>query len=337
MSRPLALLAALLLCLPALAQPAPADASVAAPAPRSVHASVQPAQVLLGEPFTYELVVAHAPEQRWELQLPKELGAFEVLEQQRQREDAPRGGGGPVTTFRLKLAAYELGKLPLPRVTLEEAAGGQGHPGRFTPEPQTVEVRSTLGDEAAAQGAQLEDLKAPAEVTVRSWRLVWGLLAALALGVGAWLLVRALARRRAAVAPPPPPLPLVPRTHQALHALQAEHLPEQGRGREFYFRLSEILRGYLGERFSFEALECTSSELLLALRPRAAHTGLPLAELERFVAGSDLVKYAKSEPPAAECDAALAFAHALVDRTGDVPPPSPASAPAAHASGPYVP
>ncbi|MBF5044357.1 hypothetical protein FGE12_18305 [Aggregicoccus sp. 17bor-14] len=337
MSRPFALLAALLLCLPALAQPDAADAGAAqAAAPRSVHASVQPAQVLLGEPFTYELVVAHAAEQRWELALPKELGAFEVLEQQRQREDAPKGGAGPVTTFRLKLAAYELGKLTLPRVTLEEAAGGAGHPGHFTPEPQTVEVRSTLGDDAAAQGAQLEDLKAPAEVAVRSWRLVWGLLAVLALGLGAWLLARVLARRHAAVPPPPPPLPLVPRTHQALRALQAEHLPEQGRGREFYFRLSDILRGYLGERFSFEALECTSSELLLALRPRAAGTGLPLAELERFVAGSDLVKYAKSEPPAPECDAALAFAHALVDRTGDVPPP-PSTPSAAHASGPDVP
>ena len=93
---------------------------------------------------------------------------------------------------------------------------------------------------------------------MRSWRLVWGVLGALAAGLALWALVRALRRRRAAVPPPAPPLALEVRTHQALSALQAERLPEQGRGREFYFRLSEILRGYLGERYAFEALECLS-------------------------------------------------------------------------------
>ncbi|HET9449531.1 MAG TPA: BatD family protein [Aggregicoccus sp.] len=320
----------LLLLLPLLlAAPGHAQAPAAPPSvePRDLRLSTEPSQVLLGEPFSYELVVTHPPAQRWELALPRELGAFELLEQQRQRVDAAQGGGDSVTTFRLKLAAFELGRLTLPPFSFEVMEAGR--PGRFTPEPGTVQVASTLGDDAQAKGAQLEDLKPPTEVAVRSWRLVWGLLGALALGLAAWALLRYLRQRRAALPPPAPPLPLQVRTHQALQALQAERLPEQGRGREFYFRLSEILRSYLGERYAFEALECTSSELLLALRPRAADAALPWPELERFVAESDLVKYAKSEPPASACEASLAFAHALVDRTAALPTPD--------AAGPHVP
>ena len=306
-------LCCLLVLLLATATGAAAPAAAPTVQPRDLRQSTEPSQVLLGEPFTYELVVTHAPAQRWELALPKELGAFEVLEQQRQRADAAQGPGDSVTTFRLKLAAYELGKLPLPRVGFEVTEAGRA--GRFTPEPGSVQVASLLGDDAQAKGAQLEDLKPPTEVVVPSWRLVWGLLGALALGLLAWALVRYLRRRRAALPPPAPPLPLRARTHQALQGLEAEHLPEQGRGREFYFRLSEILRAYLGERYVFEALECTSSELLQALRPRAPGEALPWPELERFVAESDLVKYAKSEPPVPACASALAFARALVDRT----------------------
>jgi hypothetical protein len=326
MSRLCCLLALLLAAAASAAAPAgPAAAAAPAVQPRDLRQGTDPSQVLLGEPFSYELVVTHDPAQRWELVLPKELGAFEVLEQQRQRADAAEGAGASVTTFRLRLAAYELGKLPLPRVGFEVMEGGR--PGRFTPEPGSIQVASTLGDDAQAKGAQLEDLKPPTEVVVPSWRLVWGLLGALALGLAAWALLRYLRRRRAALPPPAPPLPLQVRTHQALQALEAEHLPEQGRGREFYFRLSEILRGYLGERYVFEALECTSSELLQALRPRAPGEALPWPELERFVAESDLVKYAKSEPPVPACESALAFAHALVDRTSLV----------THASGTDVP
>ena len=56
------------------------------------------------------------------------------------------------------------------------------------------------------------------------------------------------------------------RAREALDALRAEDLPGKGRVREFYFRLSEIVRGYLGERYGFDALESTTPELLESLR-----------------------------------------------------------------------
>ena len=88
-------------------------------------------------------------------------------------------------------------------------------------------------------------------------------------------------------------------------------------------RLSEIVRAYVGERFRVEALECTSSELLAALR-RTAAPGLPYEELDEFLSESDLVKFARAQRSADRCARALDFAYLLVTRT--TPPPTPTDA-----------
>src|SRR5262249_46378554 len=116
--------------------------------------------------------------------------------------------------------------------------------------------------------------------------------------------------------------PLDVRTLGALDALRSEDLPSEGRFREFYFRLSEILRAYLGERYRFEALECTSSELLASLR-RLSTPGLSIAEVSRFVDESDLVKFAKAPAEPNQCKESLEFAYRIVRETISPPAPQP--------------
>jgi hypothetical protein len=163
-------------------------------------------------------------------------------------------------------------------------------------------------------------------VPVRTWRLLYalaGLAGALALG---YLLYRYAKRPRAVKgAPIEAPKPLHTRTLAALDALRTEGLPAQGRVKEFHFRLSEILRGYLGERYGFEALESTSWELLNSLR--GLHTpGLPAEEFARFTFESDLVKFAKGAAGPDECKVALEFGYRLVHATTVAPQPLPGNA-----------
>lgn len=321
---------ALLLTLPLAARaqaPGPREAS-----PLAVESHVEPGQVRIGEPFSYTLSITHAPEERYELALPPELGAFDLLEQGRRREDSP---GRSTTTFVLKLSAFELGLQKLPEVpfTVSTPQGPLG----YTASPQrTVEVLSTLPEEAQGQGAELKDIQPPLEVGIPSWRLLWWLLGAVVAGLLGWALVRWLRRPRAAPVVVAPPLPLDQRTRNALKELEAQALPAQGRGREFYFRLSEIVRGYLGERFAFEALECTSTELMAAVRKLRA-PGLPEEELQRFVSESDLIKYARGEASPETCRQALAFGHLLLERTWPPPPPPSLEPAESHASGSRVP
>jgi hypothetical protein len=115
-------------------------------------------------------------------------------------------------------------------------------------------------------------------------------------------------------------LPLEERTLQALTALETEGLPERGLQREFHFRLNGIVRAYLGERFGFDALECTSGELLREVERRTL-PGVDPDGLREFVDQCDVARYARGEVPVPACAGALDYARSLVEATRPRPPP----------------
>ncbi|XXF76518.1 BatD family protein [Myxococcaceae bacterium GXIMD 01537] len=324
----LVLLLSLLLAAPVLAQaPAAAPAAPVAPAaapapiePGGFQARVTPEQVRIGEPFIYELVITHPKDQRYELTPPADLGDFELLTQTRQRQDT---GDTAVTTFGVKLSAFSMGTVKLPDLTFDVSTPEGAR--RFSAKGRSVEVVSTLPPDAQGKGEDLFDYQPPTEVPVRSWTLLYVLAGLVAAGLLAWALVRWLRRPRAAREVARPVLPLDARTRQALDALKRDGLHERGQVKEFYVRLSEIVRGYLGERYNFDALECTSGELMSSLRKRST-PGLPEEGLMRFVSESDLVKYAKADASPEACQDALAFGYELLEKTWAPPQPPPADA-----------
>lgn len=290
-----------------------------------------PEQVQLGEPFVYELVITHLPQQRFELRTPTDLGPFEILDVARSRSDDKDRA---TTTFKVKMSMFELGKKRLPDFEFDvfEDTGTR----RFIAPGTDMEAVPSLPEDAEQKGEGLYDIRGPEAVPIRTWRLLYallGLLAAAGVGYG---LYRLWKRRKALPVPAAPLQPLNVRITQALDQVRAEDLPGKGRQREFYFRLSEILRAYLGERFGFEALECTSSELLDALRK--LHTpGLPVKELTDFVYASDLVKFARSDASRDECKQSLELAYTVLQKTWPPPPPPAAlPPPSANANGPHV-
>ncbi len=259
------------------------------------------------------MTVLHSPDERWELRPPADLGAFGLRSSGRERSDGPDRS---TTTFRLDMALFELGEHALPPLVFDVVGGGAARTASVA--GGIVEGLSSLPKDAATSGAELLDIKPNADVPVRSYRLLWVLLAVAALVAAALAVRRHLARRRART-PLPPPRPLPERTREALEALRAEGLLAKGLVREYHFRLSEIVRDYLGERFGFEALECTSAELLGEME-RLDPPGVEASELHRFVDQCDVAKFARAEISPTASDWALGYAFALVDATAPVPP-----------------
>jgi hypothetical protein len=276
--------------------------------PRSFTSRVDPERARLGEPFSYELVIRHPLTQRYDLRLPASDRVFEVLGLTRNRVD---GRDSATTTFALKLGLFELGEKKLPDLTFDVVEGDRA--GRFIVPGIAVEGISSL-PKGSDEGTALRDIKPPEEIPVRSYRLLWALGALVGLAALSYAIYRWLKRERRPAQIQRPQEPLDVRILAALEELRSRNLPVQGRAREFYFRLSEIARAYLGERYGFEALECTSAELLEALREVHA-PGLPMDELSQFAAESDLVKFAKASAEPAQCEQALEFARQLVRRT----------------------
>ncbi|MFN0062148.1 MAG: DUF4381 family protein [Myxococcaceae bacterium] len=283
-----------------------------------VERTLEPASPLLGEPFVYRVALTHDAQARYEFddgalaataQGHEAPGGVAYLGHQRRRE-------GNKTIFELRFVLLDVDAQTLPE--LKFSASDQAGQGTVNVPAMPVTAGSNLPPDAMTSGADLRDIHPPQDVWMPSYRVLWWALGVLGAAMGGFLLWKWWKRRSRRPVPAAPPLPLAQRAQQALWALESEHLPQQGRVREYYFRLSNILRGYLGERFDIDALECTSVELmsrLSAVRP----FGVRLSEIDAFLNEADLAKFARAVPLVEQTEGALRFAQKLVQDTMPLP------------------
>lgn len=281
-------------------------------APTSVDIHLSPQTVYLGQPFSLNVVLKHPGTLRFELSTLPNDTRFDVLSKTRERQDSPQES---TTTFSIQMAAFELGTLKLPAFQLEVTTPTQA--GVFVLPSQNLLVAASHAEAPSS----LEDVRPPAPVFVPSYTaLYWG-AAVLAMALAFVLLWKWLHQRKKAAPSMAPAKPLAERTREALNALRAQALPAQGKTREYYFSLSEIIRGYLGELYQFDALECTTTELMASIEQLPA-AELPLDALAQFSYESDFVKYAKGQAELSKCESDLEFAYRLVDKTAPKDEPS---------------
>lgn len=152
------------------------------------------------------------------------------------------------------------------------------------------------------------------------WPWLAGGAAAIAIIVGTIIWWRRRARRpKAAAAPPPPALPLHVRTLNALQELEAKKLWQQGMVKEYQSAVTDVLRGYIEQRFQVPALESTTDDLLAALR-LSSMNGTQREQLANMLRMADMVKFAKWTPLPTENEQLMAAAVKLVQQTADQAP-----------------
>jgi hypothetical protein len=171
----------------------------------------------------------------------------------------------------------------------------------------------------------------PPRVQREEWTaLKKGLLwLSLGLVVGALIayLVRKWLARPKPVVPPPPPRPPWEVAFERLDEVRHAGLLEVGRFGEYFDRVSDALRNYLGALYGFDGLESTSDEIIAALK-KSRVQGIALPEVVAFLQDCDLVKFANFTPPIGECsrvlDAGERIVHATMPRAPSfqaAPPP----------------
>ncbi len=102
---------------------------------------------------------------------------------------------------------------------------------------------------------------------------------------------------------------------EELEKLRQEDLLSQGKFKEYYSRLSDIVRSYVEERFKLRAPEMTTEEFLLSLENAAVIQGPQKEILKEFLYFCDLVKFAKHIPLASEGVQAFAIVKRFVEET----------------------
>lgn len=135
--------------------------------------------------------------------------------------------------------------------------------------------------------------------------------ALIALLIGLWL------RRKKPLPPAPPPRPAWEVALEALARVRSQRLLEQGLTGQLFDEVSLAVREYLGRRYGFDGLECTTRELLehLARLGDDAPRAELVEDIELLLRRADLVKFANLTPEVAECELALERGERIVRAT----------------------
>ena len=101
--------------------------------------------------------------------------------------------------------------------------------------------------------------------------------------------------------------------HAALAQLLAENLTGRGLVKEFYLRLTGIVRQYVEDTTGIRAPEQTTEEFLRDMRSRAVFPPERSVRLAEFLEAADLVKYAGQRPEQGQLEQAITRAHEFVN------------------------
>lgn len=289
--------------------------------PPEVDLACAPNPVKVGQVLVCTLTVTHRADVSFTVTAPP---AFRT-DPPPAAETLPDGRLKAVRTLKMQpLEPRESLKVAGLRVIWREASGGEA--GIDVPE-QRVPISRLLVAEAnpefkvwGAPGGDADaffERRGPVAWRITNWPLLIGLfvVVGLGLGVGIGFAVRRwLEARRTPPGPPIDPRPAHVIALEALDALSARAQAEQMEVKDYYSRLSEIIRAYLERRYRFSALEMTSDEIRYEIRDMDLGHEARLA-IDRFLDETDLVKFAAHLPASGEADTVMLAARGLIQIT----------------------
>ncbi len=161
-----------------------------------------------------------------------------------------------------------------------------------------------------------KDIKPPAPLMVRTYWLLYALLALLGLVVVAYVFARIKEHKqaRALHKPAPPPEPAHVIALRRLEQLKESNYIAKRNFKLFYFLLSDIIREYLQNRYRFPAKEYTTSEILDYIRKNYP-PNLDERMVNDILTPCDLVKFAGFTSSEEEAERLLGLAYELIERT----------------------
>lgn len=102
--------------------------------------------------------------------------------------------------------------------------------------------------------------------------------------------------------------------YQRLANVKKMKLVEKSQMKEYYSKISQIIKAYISERYEINALESTSYELMR--NPKIQSLSKEVREMLReILQTSDFVKFAKYEPDKAEASELVKLARRFIDKT----------------------
>lgn len=280
----------------------------------TVNANVDKARTTIGDKINYKITVEF-PE-NIEVFFPEtkeKIGGFAVKDF--AVSDTEKENGRITREHIYVLETYKTGSYIIPafdikyKKKLKSEAEVDKTPEIF------VEVVTTLD----ADASDVRDIKPPVSLHKSYYRLY--IIIGIVFGV---LLLAAVVlhfiyhRKRQEIDSVPEPLPAHQIAYNDLEHLSTLDLISQGQIKEYYYRLSNIVRHYIENRFNLMAPERTTEEFLAEMMVTDRLSGDHKELVGNFLEHCDMVKFAAYGPDSREIENSFNSAIKLVDETREI-------------------
>ena len=281
--------------------------------PLTVHVRVDKSKITIAQTLILEFEAAIKP--GYDVNMPKvdqaALENFGIVDWQNlgNRLDA---NNNVVSAYRYRLEPLLPGKFTIPAFTFEFHDVNQQPVKTYelTTDPIDIEVTSVLGDQQGKLAiGDIEDV-----VDMPGRGAVWWLLSIPLLLIAAvviWLYIRKKkVKETVRIYKAPHEI-----AYARLDTLVKRDMINQGRVKEFYEAISDILRRYIEDRFELKAPERTTEEFLVEIKDTGVLSDADRRALAEFLTHCDLVKFAKHSPTAGQIQRTIDLAKNFIEQT----------------------
>lgn len=257
-------------------------------APISVKAEVNQAAITIGDPVEYTVTLRHPPTIQILSSIPappQDIFTLKKVEDIKRTEDKQIVEGK-----KFILTTFKLGEFILDPVQIQYRSA-DGKVGTLATDRLYLTVRSV------AQGEEKKDIRGLKSVIHLAGSAAALFLVVVAVILGGFFFIYLRLRKRAGVIPAESQTVLSPEEEalSQLNRLFDSDLIRRGKIKEYYLKLSEILRSYFERRYQILAVESTTYEILRALMEKDFDSALR-QKIEEVLSAADLAKFAKWIP-----------------------------------------
>lgn len=268
--------------------------------------------------LTLEITVEKGEKVQWPALLDTLTKSVEIV--RRSAVDSVVDAASGAKTYRQKLSitSFDTGFHVVPPVAFRVLSSETSDFTTKETEPFLLSVSGVAVD----MEAEIKDLKPVLEApyTLRDflpWILL--LLAVALLAVLGWFYYQSRKKNKPLIKltlRQPKPAHLI--ALEQLELLKSEQLWQKGQIKDYYSRLTDILRSYFELRFKVSAVEMTSDEIISSMKD-VLSDAQRLNDLKKILSLADMAKFAKARPLGADNELSHTLAVAIVNSTKPAP------------------
>jgi hypothetical protein len=223
-------------------------------------------------------------------------------------------GGRKVLRQVLQITSFDTGFIVIPPIVFltKDVSGNNSS---LSSQPLLLEVYKLKVDVKA----DIRDIKPNYKAPVTFREVVPWILGVLFIGLSAWLLYRYFKTRPAKKIEKPTIQMKIPAWEVAfkkLDILKAEQLWQRGEIKEYYTKLTDILREYFELKFNVNAGEMTSADIMIAMDEHIQDANA-INSLQSLLFLADMAKFAKAKPGISDNEQSIKFAYNIIELTKD--------------------